>query len=93
MMDKISVLNDSRIARIAYDAIKEILEKQKKDILQRLLSETKVGPLDPQVYAKHLGGIAALEELEGSVRKAILKGEKIERELLDAARNNTDSRY
>jgi hypothetical protein len=92
-MDKISILNDSRIARIAYEAIKEILEKQKKDLLQRLLAETKVGPLDPQVYAKHLGGIAALEELDAVVRKAIVKGEKLEKELLDAAGNGPNRRY
>ncbi len=91
-MDKIQILNDSRMARLVYDSFRDVIEKQKKDLLGRLLSETKTGPLDPQVYAKYLGGISALDEFESVVRKQIFKGEKIERELLDAARN-TDNRY
>lgn len=85
-MDKISVLNDSRVARIAYEAVRGMLEKTKKDLLARLMAELKLGPVDPQVYAKHLGGIAAIEEIDSIFRKEILKGEKIERELLDADR-------
>lgn len=81
-MTQIEVLNNSRMARIAFDAVKSFLDEQKKRILQRLLSETKTGPLDPQVYAKHLGGISALEELESILRKEVLKGEKTEQELL-----------
>jgi len=91
-MDKIQVLNDSRMARLVYDSFKSILDKQRGDLLNRLLSETKVGPVDPQTYAKYLGGISALDEFDSVVRKQIFKGEKIERELLDAARS-TDTRY
>lgn len=87
-MDKISILNDSRIARIAYDSFKSIIEKQKNDLLARLLAETKMGPLDPQIYAKFLGGISAIEELESIIKRQILKGEKIERELLDESIRN-----
>jgi len=85
-MDKISVLNDSRLARIAYDFIRGQLEKTRKDLLARILAELKSGPVDPQIYAKHLGGIAALDEVDAIFRKEVLKGEKIERELLDADR-------
>lgn len=91
-MDKIQVLNDSRMARLVYDSFKSILDKQRSDLLNRLLSETKVGPIDPQIYAKYLGGISALDEFDSVVRKQVFKGEKIERELLDAARS-TDTRY
>lgn len=87
-MDKISVLNDSRLARIGYEFTRALLERGKKDLLARLLSETKTGPLDPQVYAKYLGGISALDEIDSLFRKEILKGEKVERELLDASRNS-----
>lgn len=88
-MNQIEVLNNSRIARIAFDAVKAFLDEQKKRTLQRLLSETKTGPLDPQVYAKHLGAISALEELEATLRKEVLKGEKTEQELLnDQLRSN-----
>jgi hypothetical protein len=82
MMDKISILNNSRLARIAYDAVREFLEDSKKKLLVRLLSESKTGPLDPQVYAKYIGGIQALEDLETLMKKEILKGEKVETELL-----------
>ena len=83
-MDKISVLNDSRMARISFDFIRPLIEKHRQLYLSRILAETKAGPVDVQVYAKHLGSIAALDELEASFKKEILKGEKIERELLDA---------
>jgi uncharacterized phage-associated protein len=86
-MDKIAILNDSRMARVIYEAINAILERNKKDLLNRLLSETKSGPVDPQVYAKYLGGISALDELNVFLKKEIYRGEKIERELLDANRN------
>lgn len=82
-MNQIEILNNSRIARIAFDAVKSFLDEQKKKTLQRLLSETKIGPLDPQVYAKHLGAISALEELEATLRKEVLKGERTEQELLN----------
>lgn len=91
-MDKIGLLNDSRMARIVFESFKILIDKQKGDLLNRLLSELKTGPLDAQVYAKHLGGISALEELEIVIRKQILKGEKIERELLDAATRRTEDR-
>lgn len=84
-MDKISILNDSRMARIVFESFQSVIEKSKSDLLNRLLGETKLGPVDPQIYAKYLGGISALEELEFTIRKQVLKGEKIERELLDAA--------
>lgn len=83
-MDKISVLNDSRMARIAYDFLRTLLEKHRQNHLSRILAEIKTGPVDAQIYAKHLGAIAALEELESSFKREILKGEKVERELLDA---------
>lgn len=87
-MDKIAVLNSSRMARATYGATKEILDKHRKDLLARLLAQTKVGPVDPQVYAKFLGGISALDELESVIRKEIMKGESIEKELLDASQRN-----
>ena len=87
-MDKIAILNDSRMARIVFDAFKQVIEKQKSDLLARLLAETKAGPVDPQTYAKFLGGISALEELETVVKRQVIKGEKIEKELLDAATRN-----
>jgi hypothetical protein len=87
-MDKIAILNDSRMARIVFDAFKQVIEKQKSDLLARLLAETKAGPVDPQTYAKFLGGISALEELESVIKRQVFKGEKIERELLDAATRN-----
>lgn len=87
-MDKIALLNDSRMARIVFDSFKSLIDKHKNDLLNRLLAETKAGPVDPQTYAKFLGGISAIEELEGIIRKQVLKGEKIERELLDAATRN-----
>ena len=83
-MDKISVLNDSRMARIAYDFLRALLEKHKQNHLNRILAEIKTGPVDAQVYARHLGAIAGLEELESSFKREILKGEKVERELLNA---------
>lgn len=85
-MDKLQLLNDSRMARLVFDQLGEYLKKQRADLLSRLIAATKTGPLDPQIYAKHLGGIEALEELEFILKKTILKGEKIERELLDADR-------
>lgn len=84
-MDKIDVLNQSRMARHVYDVSKSLIETHKKALLDRLLSETRTGPVDPQTYAKFLGGISALDELDIAIRKSILKGEQIERELLDAA--------
>ena len=84
-MDKIHVLNQSRMARHVYDVSKSLIEAHKKALLDRLLSETRTGPVDPQTYAKFLGGISALDELDIAIRKSILKGEQIERELLDAA--------
>lgn len=87
-MNQIEVLNNSRMARIAFDAIRHFLEEQKKRTLQRLLSETKTGPLDPQVYAKHLGAISALEELESTLRKEVIKGETTEQELLNEQLRN-----
>lgn len=92
-MDKIQVLNDSRMARLVYDTFRDLIQKHRNDLLNRLLSETKLGAVDPQIYAKHLGGIAALDEFDSAVRKQVLKGEKIERELLYAARNTEDRRY
>jgi|GEM_PF-4798946 len=91
-MDKIELLNDSRMARIVFESFKGVIDKQKADLLSRLLSETKTGPLDPQIYAKFLGGISALEELESVVKRQINKGEKTERELLDAATRRTEDR-
>lgn len=82
-MDKIQVLNDSRIARIAFDAVKKYLDEAKSKLLTRLIAETRTGPLDPQTYARHLGGISALEDLETTLKKEILKGEKSEMELLN----------
>lgn len=82
-MDKIKVLNDSRMARLVFDTIESYLRQHKERHLTRLLSETKTGPLDPQTYAKHLGGISALEELEIALKRDILKGEKTEMELLN----------
>jgi len=82
-MDKIKVLNDSRMARLVFDTIESYLKQHKERHLNRLLAETKVGPLDPQIYAKHLGGISALEELETALKRDILKGEKTEKELLN----------
>lgn len=90
-MNSIEVLNSSRLARIAFDSVKKYLDDEKKKLLARLLSETKVGPLDPQIYAKYLGGISALEELEFTIKREILKGEKIETELLDEQQSG--SRY
>jgi hypothetical protein len=87
-MDKIGLLNNSRMARAAYALLKEYLDKQRKDLLARLLAQTKVGPVDPQIYAKFLGGIASLDELEGVIRREILKGEPIEKELLNASQRN-----
>ena len=85
-MDKIHLLNDSRMARIVYDSFGKYIAKHRADLLSRLLAMTKTGPVDPQVYAKFLGGIEALDELDSVIRKSVLKGEKVERELLDAAR-------
>jgi len=90
-VNSIEVLNSSRLARIAFDSVKKYLDDEKKKLLARLLSETKVGPLDPQIYAKYLGGISALEELEFTIKREILKGEKIETELLDEQQSG--SRY
>lgn len=84
-MDKIEILNESRLSRLIYDATKNLFETHKKNLLARLLTETKSGPVDPQTYAKFLGGIAAIEDLDLAIRKSILKGEQTERELLDAA--------
>lgn len=84
-MDKIALLNDSRMARIAYDFIRSFIEKNRQSHLSRVLAEIKTGPVDPQVYAKHLGAIAALDELEASFKREVFKGEKLERELLDAS--------
>lgn len=86
-MDKLQILNDSRMARIVFESCEQYVSKHRTDLLSRLLALTKTGPVDPQVYAKFLGGIEALNELESVIRKSILKGEKVERELLDAARN------
>lgn len=85
-MDKIQILNDSRMARIVYDHFDQYTKKLRSDLLSRLLALTKTGPIDPQVYAKFLGGIEALDELDSTIRKNVLKGEKVERELLHAAR-------
>lgn len=82
-MDRISILNNSRMARMAYDVIQEYLDSSKKRLLTRLLAEMKNGPLDPQIYSKHLGGIQALDDLESLIKKEILKGEKTEMELLN----------
>ena len=86
-MDKIRVLNDSRMARIVYDSFGQYLKNHKSSLLSRLLAATKTGPVDPQIYAKFLGGIEALDELDSIIKKNVLKGEKVEKELLDAARN------
>lgn len=82
-MDRISILNNSRMARMAYDVIREYLEDSRKKILTRLLAEMKNGALDPQIYSKHLGGIQALDDLETLLRKEVLKGEKTEMEILN----------
>lgn len=82
-MDKVAILNNSRMARLAYETLKDFSEASKKRLLARLLAETKVGPLDPQTYAKYLGGIEAIEDLESILKKEILKGEKIETEILN----------
>lgn len=84
-MEKLEILNESRVARHVYEATKRYLDEHKKSLLDRLLAETRTGPIDPQTYAKYLGGISALDELEVALKKTILKGEKTERELLDAA--------
>lgn len=81
-MNHIEILNNSRMARVAFDSVKKFLDSEKNKILARLLSEVKAGPVDPQIYAKYLGGISALEELEFTIKREILKGEKIETELL-----------
>jgi uncharacterized phage-associated protein len=88
-MDKIEILNESRLARLIYDATKSLFEAHKKNLLARLITETKSGPVDPQTYAKFLGGIAVIEDLDLAIRKNILKGETIEKELLDAATRTT----
>lgn len=72
------------------DVVKEYIDASKDRLLRRLLAETKTGPLDPQVYAKHLGGISALEELETSIKRDILKGEKTEMELLNEQLGNAN---
>lgn len=87
-MDKLQLLNDSRMARIVYDQFGQYMNKHRSDLLTRLLAMTKTGPVDPQIYAKFLGGIEALDELDSIIRKSVLKGEKVERELLDAARKS-----
>ena len=87
-MDKIQVLNDSRMARIVYEQFSKYVQKKRADLLARILSETRAGPVDPQIYAKFLGGIDALDDLDAVIRKDVLKGERVERELLDADRNS-----
>lgn len=83
MTDNISVLNSSRMARISYEYTKEHFKKHKEELLKVLLSHMRNGAVDPQVYAKYLGGIQALDDLESFFKKEILKGEKIETELLN----------
>lgn len=85
-MDKIQILNDSRMARIVYEQFSQYIQKKRADLLARVLAETRAGPVDPQIYAKFLGGIDALDDLDSIIKKNVLKGEKIERELLDASR-------
>jgi uncharacterized phage-associated protein len=85
-MDKIQLLNDSRMARIVYEQFSQYIQKKRAELLARVLAETRAGPVDPQIYAKFLGGIDALDDLDSVIKKSVLKGEKIERELLDAAR-------
>jgi hypothetical protein len=87
-MDSIQLLNDSRMARIVYEQFSKYIQKKRTELLNRILSETRAGPVDPQIYAKFLGGIDALDDLDSVIRKDVLKGEKAERELLDAARKS-----
>jgi hypothetical protein len=85
-MDKIQILNDSRMARIVYEQFSQYIQKKRADLLARVLAETRAGPVDPQIYAKFLGGIDALDDLDSIIRKSVLKGERVEKELLDATR-------
>lgn len=87
-MDKLNILNESRMARVGYSSAKPYIDALRKDLLARLLAQTKVGPIDPQIYAKFLGGISAIDELEALLKREVLKGEKIEKELLDASQRN-----
>lgn len=79
-------INESRMANIAYSHFSYFIEQSKQELLSKLIQLYRGENQDPYEFKCLVAGICAIEDLDGRIKKTILKGQKFESEII----NGTD---
>lgn len=76
-------IEKSRLARLALDVFSSYLTAKKQDLVKRLVQLQHKPGVQAQDYTALTGGISVIEELESELRRAVLKSDKLEKELIE----------
>ena len=73
---KLKVINNGRMAELAWEHFHQYLEQEKLTLLKKLLLVYRSSAYDLPSIAGLIGAYASLEDLELKLRKTILQGRK-----------------
>lgn len=80
-------VNESRMARLAWDVFGKYLKNQKDEVIKKLAALQRGGTVEHTQYAAYMGAFVELDNLELKIRRVVEKSEKTEKELLNVGAN------
>ena len=78
--DNLKILNDSRMARMAWDEFGRFITEAKEAQITKLAARQRLGGVPMDVYSSIMGGYLALCDLENDIKRVIIKADKLEEE-------------